>query len=689
MKLINNFFNDTRKIEGFTKEEILAIKNQLHEFRTEKKDSKDIEDYLKDIFHPEILEFYSNYLFEIQKFSDEYFITKKESEPKDLVNLYYLKFGILNEITSLSKNLLNLKLNIRNTKSFLKNNVFLNDFIATVQNLLDESKDLIFIIERSLHKIDKIYDNIVYLWIETSKIKNFNFKINKNFSTLENWDEIKGFYRFIENSNKLPTQKKKKKKKKELLTSHFQDIYDYFLKIQDDNINFSSDLIYLLHQNKIFEEHETEEFVNILERKEIIQKLKNFMHLIIKTLLEDQLKDILEEIIKLDEEFKLENDGGNINLKSLLEQKISIFLPKIINYYLNGLEKKYKRITNDLVESDEIKNIISFYSEKIELFSTIIVRITKQVDDFEQYLKPYENITDSLKKTFFSLNSEILRRKTEYLYYLKTIKNEKIRDNIRKYISEKISETNKLINTYQDDTSIILREEFPQLKKIGEILNEYKLKINEIKGDVCKKLESFKEKDVDIYQIIKQWEDNFNRKRQQLSFLFSLILNKTFKSFKDLIEDEESLFDNISEITKITEYDTDPEVLPLNFTMAKILADKLTENELKERITELNSKINKLTTITGLYQEELTKLEEIFSTRVKIREGILISDVQCVICHEFINFTKEKIIKCPFCGAVYHYLCVAFWLSKYNSCPNCQNKFLDPNSGLFENSEND
>ena len=46
---------------------------------------------------------------------------------------------------------------------------------------------------------------------------------------------------------------------------------------------------------------------------------------------------------------------------------------------------------------------------------------------------------------------------------------------------------------------------------------------------------------------------------------------------------------------------------------------------------------------------------------------------------------KDKIITCPFCGSTYHYLCVAFWLSKYNSCPLCQNHFLEPYSEIFEN----
>ncbi|MHA2324993.1 MAG: hypothetical protein ACXACB_06320, partial [Promethearchaeota archaeon] len=195
---------------------------------------------------------------------------------------------------------------------------------------------------------------------------------------------------------------------------------------------------------------------------------------------------------------------------------------------------------------------------------------------------------------------------------------------------------------------------------------------------------SMKSHDIDIYQIIKLWEDNFNRKRQQLTFLISLLINKLFKSFKELLDKEGILFATITEITEQTD---NFEELPLNFALSAFLAEKLTEDELRERISEINSKVNQLNNSLGLYQIELSKLEKILANRVKIRKGISDSDVQCTVCHKYINFAKDKVITCPFCGSTYHYLCVAFWLSKYNSCPMCQNHFLEPHSELFEGQE--
>ncbi|MHA1235317.1 MAG: RING finger domain-containing protein, partial [Promethearchaeota archaeon] len=144
---------------------------------------------------------------------------------------------------------------------------------------------------------------------------------------------------------------------------------------------------------------------------------------------------------------------------------------------------------------------------------------------------------------------------------------------------------------------------------------------------------------------------------------------------------ESILFAQITEITKQTE---NFEGLPFNFALSSFLADRLSENELKERISEITSKTNQITSSLGLYELERSKLEEILTNKVKIRQGVSISNVQCTVCHKNINFVKDKLITCPFCSSTYHYLCVADWLSKYNSCPMCQNTFLDPNIGLFD-----
>jgi hypothetical protein len=672
--LLNNTFNANKEINKFTKEEILEIKKIILKFESNGTTDSEIENYLKSKleYSPNIIELYSNYLNELKRFLDSYII------PAENVLYVHLKSDILNEVNLIIKNLESITSNSNNIKRILKNKTLLDKFSLELSKPLGQSQDISSYLKKQIKEINEPYKDEIFLWIESNKIKNLNFKLNDLPSNLENWNEMKDLVIFIQSLNDVFPKKRKDQKKDNVLSFHFVDLYSYYLSKKDVNVETYSDLIHLLYINKVFEEYQGDEFINILERKEIIQNLKDFTRPLIKAFTLNVLKEVLDEI----ENFYREDT--KFNLKNVLEEKINVFLPNIVGYYITGLEKKFQETVNELDETKEFEEITNQYYDKIENFASIIDKVEDWILKLENYLRPYENITNSFKKTLSSVASEIFRRKNEYLNFIQTIKNEEMRIDVRKFVTKKISELNDMIQSYEDETSLIIKEEFPQLKQIREILIQYDEKIKIIKEEVFKKIESVKSNDIDLYQIIKLWEENFNRKRQQLAFLISLLLNKLFKSFKELIEKEGLLFATITEITSQTE---NFEELPLNFALSSFLADKLTENELRERISEINAKINHLNHSLGLYQVELSKLEKILSTRVKKREGIEKSDVQCTICHKYINFVKDQVITCPFCASTYHYLCVAFWLSKYNSCPMCQNHFLEPYSDLFEKGE--
>lgn len=686
MRLINNFFNNTDKIEGFTKEELIEIKSITTKLKSEQ---TQLEEFIHSKFSSEILEFYSNYIDNIKSFIDIFLNSTHNTDIKINFNYYYLKSGILNEINRISNNLLNLKLNGRNIKRFLKNNTYLDDFINTIQNLQNEYEDLKQKLKSSINYSNAKYNDFTYIWIEINKLKNSIFKINDNLDDLKFWEEINDFYGNLSKISSEPSQKKKNKKKQPIIIHHFNDFYNIYISNKDENIDFYSNLIAFLYNKNLLEEFEgglesLDDYANILDRKEIKNKIQSKLNLLFKELVEDKLNTVLKEITELDKTFKLENEKNDINLNTLLNQKFDIYLPQIIDYYLNRLEMKYQSTISDLKESDEFKSIKKFYTEKVDILNSKIEEIEDYIKDLEVIIKPYESLTDNFEKIISNVYSKIERRKNEYIYYLKTIRKERLKDNVRTFIYDKIAQLNELMVKYQDDTSLLVREEFPQLKKIREIFSEYKKNIQEIKNEVYKKLDQFKDKDIDIYQIIKQWEDNFTLKKQQLGFLFSVFLNKMFKLFEDLIEEEKNLFDHI---TEITEQKKEIEKIPLNFAVSKILAEKLTEDELNERIQEIQFKIENLNNEIELYYSELSDLRKNLANKVKIREGITNENIQCSICRKNFDFAKDKIIKCPFCDAVYHYLCVAFWLGKYNSCPSCQNTFLDPNAGIFSDQE--
>ena len=684
MKLINNTFNENKEIRGVSKEEILEIKSKLIKFKSNDVESAEIEIYLREKLKPEILEQYSNYLREIRKFCNQYLDLKTEPDAKKGFKLHYLTSDVLNEVKLITNDVRNIKSNSQNIAKFAKKNAFLDNYLKTVEELLNKSDFLISELGNSLEE-DKNRDNYIHAWVEVNKIKGSIFRVGNAAAILEDWDETKEIYEAIERINKPTDQTKKRKKTKEVLTFDFNNIYQYLIKKHEDKIDFYAELLYLFCSNKIFEEIKLEEFKNLFERKEIQNNLNNLIGNIIKNLVENRLSSILNEIITLQDDYIRGDSNKKLDIESLYDDDLNIYLPKIVDLYFKSLDKKFKdNVENDSVEEEELINLEKEFSEKVNTLSKTLEELRESISENFNILQVENLNLKSLETIFLNLSLEIERKEDEYISYIKINELQRSREKIRKYISEKISETNNLIADYQNKASAIVREEFPQLKKISDILSEYAIRIKKIKEDVYNKIDSVKDKNLEIYQIIKQWEDNFNFNRKQLSFLLSILLNKIYKQFKDLIEQEEVIFENITDISKISADGENIKDLPLNFAISKYLADKLTEDELKERISELNSKVNVIKKMAVLYRDESSKLEEILSNKIKIREGISTSKIQCNVCRNQINLTRDQIIKCPFCGAIYHYLCVAFWLSKYNSCPVCQNNFLNPNSGLFQ-----
>jgi len=650
------------------------VKKKLTTIKSEDENSPEIDEFLKSEFKIDVFNSYSEYYNEIKKFSESYLFSESKRDN------FSLKQEIKSELKLISRNLTNLSSNGRNIKRIIKNNKFLDNFLKIGKELQTNINEFIPILEKKIQKIDKFYNNNTLCWIEANKIKDLSFKLNDIPSNLGLWEEIHELEAYLRSLVEAKSTKKIKSRKGILLSFHFNELQSFFLSKSDDKTAIYDDFIYLLYKNGIFEEYEGDKFVNVLERKETVENLKKKMRPVVLELIKDLLGETLQQIEELDQKFDLNGHGiGKLNLEGLMSQKFSELLPKIVDLYFKGLDKQSQGGINNISDPEEFVKIINLSYKKVDDFAAKIDEIDTWIMKFDAIIKPYTNITANIKKTLANIISEVIRRKEEYLNYLNNIKDESFRVDVRMFVDTKIAEVNKMITSYENETSLIIKEELPQLKQIKDLLSNYKLKIAEIKTEVYNKLESYKESNIDLYSTIKHWEDNFNRKKNQLSFLLTVLMNKIFKSFKDLIDTESILFAEITEITKQTE---NFEGLPFNFALSSFLASRLSEDELKERITEITSKVNQITSSLGLYELERSKLEEILTTKVKIRQGVSISNIQCTVCHKNINFVKDKLITCPFCGSTYHYLCVADWLSKHNSCPMCQNNFLDPN--LFE-----
>ena len=97
----NNTFNTDNKVNRFTKQEILEIKNTILKFESNGTTNSEIENYLKSKleYSPNIIGLYSQYLNELKGFLDSYIISAED------VLYFHLKSDIMNEVNLIIKNL--------------------------------------------------------------------------------------------------------------------------------------------------------------------------------------------------------------------------------------------------------------------------------------------------------------------------------------------------------------------------------------------------------------------------------------------------------------------------------------------------------------------------------------------------------------------------------------------------------
>lgn len=651
----NNFVSSESK--GFSKEELEDIKSQLSNFELEKTKESDIKEYIQSKINLERFHLIAEYLNEIEVLFDLHF------EEGKINKLPVLFSNILSELNRIERIIETFSLNLRNVRGSLKNRKYAEKLMEDVKKSAEVCGNLVnFVISNEiLGKPDYSDKNLRF--IETSRIKNTPFILNKLPKELEIWEPITTLHSI---AGKLSKDVK-------VIGSHEKiDIFDLmniitaYKQSYDVPIDLIRDYIYLLYLVGVFQLNNKKIITDVYQESEIKSGLKD--------LFIDHFKKFLSDII-LDLSKRLKNDNifslkeVNNLLKDISEVEASAFVSETLYNVYDKIEFFHQE---KFEEPECVKN----YDSKVRVLKDIIREIQDWVLEYEFSLKPYEEVASSVKKTIYVVEEEIARKEEEFEIYIGSINEEKIRVEGKSVIDKHITRINEMLDFYQQEISRTLSEEFPELKSIQNLLKQYKMETVEIKEEVAKTFSNIKDKGISPYSFIKDWEEVFSDKTTQIKFAISLSISKLFKSFKDIVGEEEGLFEMVKNIQLIEDE------LPLDFRFSLLLPEKLTDENLKERIQAIRAQISLLDKLRELYSVELNKFESYLVDKIKFRDKI--TSETCVVCHKKLNFSIDKFIKCPFCESVMHYLCIAWWLESHGTCPVCNNNYLDPSSNLFE-----
>lgn len=656
----NKFIFDD--VKGFTKQKIEEIKKQIIDFEKKRSNKLEFTNFISSKFNLEDFNSISEYLTNLEDFFSNYF------DVGNLNKLFYFLSEILGELIRIKRRIRIIFLDMRNVRGIIKNKKQFEKIFKKIKYSRDQCENLIDFIQANKEKFQSKFKNEIYIFIESSILKKIPFISKKLPLDLEIWEPIKELYEITKKHGEIPFINEGRENNS---VFYIHDIISDF----KESSNFKSvliyDYLYLCYSIGIFYINKIEKFKDSTEKAEIKKKLRSFFI----ELLKDFITDLLLQRNEIYDEIKIITKRElNKILEELKQGDINNFISKTIFKIFEKIETYYQ-------EKIEEQDCTAQLNLKKRQIVKLLDEIVDWILEFENYLKPYDEVTLNIRKTINNINSEIQRRVEIFENSAQSIYEENVKAEVKTLIDNKMAKLNHMLDFYQQETSKTINQEFPELENIKNMLRKYTVETTKIQKEITKIFEDIRKRGVSPYSLIKKWEKNFTEKTNQMKFALYLLISKLFISFKEILGEEEILFSTIKNIG-LHEHE-----IPLNYRFTTLFPEKLSDDELKERIQSIDTQIKKSNREKRLYQEEMSKLEEILSSRIKLREGISVSDVHCTVCHKFINIAKENIIVCPFCGSVFHYLCVAYWLSKFNSCPMCSNQFLDPNLGLFEDQE--
>jgi hypothetical protein len=418
------------------------------------------------------------------------------------------------------------------------------------------------------------------------------------------------------------------------------------------NQKFRLEIFYLLFQTSYFK--------LIKDRISTENELKDFISEQLETYINKLLQEQMQILAK-------KNNLQYEPTESPISQ-IPEFIMKIFETTQDVLTKKYD---GDLAAAN--KKIQEFGENLIENVKILEAWI-KSISPFLK--KPWENILRKLRKMFSHIRADIERNLEEFVEYTDTVQEESIKSDLDNIIEDKILEMEKVLNSYETETSSLLKKEFPELDKIKAVILDYKKKVSEIKSQVSAVFEQFHEKEINTYVSVKNWEKSFETLQNRINFSIKTIGSYILYQFQDVIEEEHEFVQALKDLK------TEDGMIPHYYMSDIIIPEKLSEQHIRERIFTISQKINQIEETKKAYGEEKQKYQELLKNYLKDVKHIV--SKKCVICHKMVTISEDHFTKCEFCGVLCHYTCAVWWIEKYNSCPVCYNQYVVPNSNLYD-----
>lgn len=355
-------------------------------------------------------------------------------------------------------------------------------------------------------------------------------------------------------------------------------------------------------------------------------------------------------------------------------------LPDKMNHAFPRLARQWEDFLDASVQSAaqdrEFSRARAFLRRETESFQDFFARARALLAAYPAIFGPLEPIVEKFRDALQLSERVLVEKNTQLHQYLSQLEREIELDKLRGFVDAQIAEINEGLKTYERHTARLLTQNIPAVDEVATLLDQFRADFLDTNAAVLARFKSYSDKALDIFPVVKNWEETYKTIRGQVKLVVSSLLTQFVDQFRPLLEKERSFFANLAGDQSIFE------TLPLKFTLDVLDPAQLQEPELRDRLKQIDDKVAELEKILDLYRLQRAKYAGILSDLVREKEGI--SATTCVVCHEKVDFARDEILKCPHCGCISHRLCTINYIEKHNNCPVCNNAYLVPDGSIYD-----
>ncbi len=357
----------------------------------------------------------------------------------------------------------------------------------------------------------------------------------------------------------------------------------------------------------------------------------------------------------------------NTKYENVVDEPLKI-LSKIALVCENGIQKELEQLDLPSQQLEEE------YNKKISPLLSKFSIIIDWLSSLTPFLKPYEKVSQKFIDIVEDLKVEINRKKEEFGDYSEVLYEADTRAVVDQELDGVLQDLDNKVSEYEETTQKLMEEDIPQIQQISKIMKNFQEDFDEMHSRAQSIFKKHGDENVNIYDAVKRWEETYFAEKHRAEFLVTKMLSILIEKFQSIMKKERSS----------TEFGLDDKT-SLLLTPGVLNPHTLTDEQIRSQMQYIDKKLIDLEELKSEYRKNKITYKSILEKRLETK-GDIKSKI-CVICHKKVDVVSDDYIKCEFCGRLSHYLCSAWWLERYNTCPVCNNIYLQPGSDLYDSDE--